>query len=38
MPGWRHDAVLGRSIAAGHTWEACADRHVEVYRSVAFPS
>jgi glycosyltransferase involved in cell wall biosynthesis len=30
--------LLGRKIAAGHTWEACADRHAEVYRSVAFPS
>ena len=30
--------VLGRRIAASHTWEACADRHVEVYRSVAFRS
>jgi glycosyltransferase involved in cell wall biosynthesis len=30
--------LIGRSIAASHTWEACAGRHVEVYRSVAFPS
>ncbi len=25
--------ALGRAIAARHTWEACADAHVEVYRS-----
>ncbi|MHB8467644.1 MAG: glycosyltransferase, partial [Acidimicrobiales bacterium] len=25
--------ALGRAIAAKHTWERCADAHVEVYRS-----
>lgn len=27
----------GRAVAERHSWEACADRHVEVYRSVGSP-
>jgi len=29
----RERRVLGRQIAARHTWEASADGHVAVYRS-----